>query len=128
MTTINPATYPYRPISVGFTQDEVVVTLANGEVLRHPLAWHSWLASATPQQRTHVELDAFAVNWPELDDGLDIEAMRRDIPSDYDMQVTYYEQQEEDAQRLAARIEQLPPDKRRLVGELVTALTQHGHD
>lgn len=78
----NKNTDPQRPVAVEVTADEVIVTLANGDVLRNPLYWHPWLEAATPEQRAHVEFDTFSVDWPDLDEGLDIEGMRQGIPSD----------------------------------------------
>src|SRR5690606_21993534 len=74
--------HPERPISVQFTDADVVVTLANGEVIANPLRWHAWLANASDAQRQAVILHTYAVEWPELDEGLDIEGMRQGIPSD----------------------------------------------
>ena len=67
-----------RPVAVEFDGDKVWVSLADGRVLGTPLNRHPWLASATPEQRGNFELDPFAVYWPDLDDGLDIEWMRRE--------------------------------------------------
>jgi hypothetical protein len=79
---------PDQPVSVGFEAGDVVVTLANGEIVRNPLYWHPWLASAAPEQRLNVEYDALSVFWPDLDEGLDIEGMRRGIPSEPSMRAT----------------------------------------
>lgn len=72
---------PDQPVAVGYESGDVVVTLANGEIVRNPLYWHPWLANATPEQRADVEFDALSVWWPALDEGLDIEGMRQNIPS-----------------------------------------------
>lgn len=68
-----------RPVEVAIRDGKVWVTLADGRVIANPLDWHSWLANATPEQKAHVELDVFSVNWPDLDEGLDIEGMLRGI-------------------------------------------------
>jgi hypothetical protein len=68
-----------RPVAVSFLGDMVWVTLADGRVIGNPLAWHPWLVQATPEQRTNFELRAFSVDWPDLDEGLDIEGMMRGI-------------------------------------------------
>lgn len=72
---------PDAPVAVGYESGDVVVTLADGEVLRNPLSWHPWLERATTEQRANVEFDALSVFWPALDEGLDIEGMKRGIPS-----------------------------------------------
>lgn len=64
-----------RPIAVDLRDGHVWVTLADGRIIANPLEWHPWLAHATPRQRANVELDAFSVYWPDLDEGLDIQGM-----------------------------------------------------
>src|SRR5690606_3196916 len=104
-----------RPVAVGYEGGDVVVTLANGEVLRNPLRYHPWLANATPEQRRNVEFDALSVWWPELDEGLDIEGMRRGIPSDPKLRARSSADEpssnfDEVRQRLTRRIDDLSPD------------------
>jgi hypothetical protein len=73
-----PFDYNYktdRPVAVDIHDEHVWVTLADGRIIANPLDWHPWLAQSTPQQRTTVELDAYSVYWPELDEGLDIQGM-----------------------------------------------------
>ncbi len=68
-----------RPVSVAIHSGKVWVTLADGRTIANPLDWHPWLANATPEQQAHVELNVFSVDWPDLDEGLDIEGMLRGI-------------------------------------------------
>lgn len=68
-----------RPVEVSIRDGKVWVVLADGRVIANPLDWHPWLANATPEQQAHVELSVFSVNWPDLDEGLDIEGMLRGI-------------------------------------------------
>ena len=68
-----------RPIAVAFDDSNVWVELADGRWIGNPLTWHPWLATATPQQRANTDLRAFSVDWPDLDNGLDIEGMLRGI-------------------------------------------------
>lgn len=79
-----PADFEYtyetdRPVAVIFDGSSVTVTLADGRRISNPLAWFPWLEHADAAQRAHVELDAFSVYWPDLDEGLDIEGMLRGI-------------------------------------------------
>lgn len=79
-----PADFEYhydtdRPVAVSLHDGKVWVTLADGRDISNPLDWHPWLANATPEQLTNVELDAFSVYWPILDEGLDVEGMLRGI-------------------------------------------------
>ncbi|MBN1966574.1 MAG: DUF2442 domain-containing protein [Anaerolineae bacterium] len=68
-----------RPIAVEIRDGAVWVTLADGRVIGNPLDWHPWLADATPAQQANYELCPFSVDWPDLDEGLDIEGMLRGI-------------------------------------------------
>ncbi len=61
----------------------VVVTLADGRVIGNPLDWHPWLANATPEQQAHIELHHYSVDWPDLDEGLDIQGMLMGIHPKY---------------------------------------------
>ncbi len=67
-----------RPVAVEFSDDMVWVTLADGRKLGTPLTRHPWLKSATEEQRSNIELNPFDVWWPDLEDGLDIEWLRRE--------------------------------------------------
>ena len=128
------STYPDRPVSVEFTLDDVAVTLASGEVLCHPLRWHPWLQNATPEQRANSDLRIFSVNFPDLDDGLDIEGMKRGIPSDSVLKAAYYQGDLKPAspelsltemeRRLIAYIRQLPERERDLIDALLQSLVR----
>jgi hypothetical protein len=64
-----------HPIAVDIREGNVWVTLADGRIIANPLDWHPWLTQATPEQLANVELDAFSVYWPQIDEGLDIQGM-----------------------------------------------------
>ncbi len=68
-----------RPVAVEIKDGLVSVTLADGRVIGNPLDWHPWLRDATPAQQARYDLRAFSVDWPDLDEGLDIEGMLRGI-------------------------------------------------
>jgi hypothetical protein len=73
-----------HPIGVKIADNAVWVTLADGRVIGNPLDWHPWLEKAVreiPEKLISIELDAFSVVWPDLDEGLDIEGMLRGIKS-----------------------------------------------
>ncbi|MCC6800594.1 MAG: DUF2442 domain-containing protein [Anaerolineae bacterium] len=79
-----PADFEYtyetdRPVEVVFDGGSVTVTLADGRRISNPLAWFPWLERANAAQRANVDLDAFSVYWPDLDEGLDVEGMLRGI-------------------------------------------------
>lgn len=64
-----------HPIGLDFRDDMIWVTLRDKRVIGAPLRWFPWLANAPIKQRTNFELHAFSIYWPDLDDGLDIEAL-----------------------------------------------------
>lgn len=64
-----------HPIGLALRDNMIWVTLRDKRVVGAPLRWFPWLASATVEQQTHFELHAFSIYWPDLDDGLDIEAL-----------------------------------------------------
>lgn len=68
-----------RPVAVEFEGGMVIVSLADGRTIGNPLDWHPWLRDASREQQSNYELRAFSVDWPDLDDGLDIEGMLRGV-------------------------------------------------
>ncbi|MBZ0294673.1 MAG: DUF2442 domain-containing protein [Anaerolineae bacterium] len=68
-----------QPVSVTITDDKVTVILADGREISNPLKWFPWLAEATSEQQANYELWPFSVDWPDLDNGLDVEGMLRGI-------------------------------------------------
>lgn len=69
-----------RVSSIEYTDQMVYLHLADGRVTGNPLAWHPWLAHATPERRETVEFYELSVYFPDLDDGLDVEEMMKGIP------------------------------------------------
>ena len=70
-----------RPVSVTFTADELVVSLADGRRIATPLAWYPRLRDANIAARENFELMAMGVHWPELDEDLGIAGMLRGRPA-----------------------------------------------
>lgn len=75
-------TRPLRAKHVEFIADMLVITLQNGRLMRIPygsIEWLRWLLDATPEQRAKWSLEpgGFAIYWEELDDGIEIEHLRR---------------------------------------------------
>jgi hypothetical protein len=64
-----------HPVAVEFDETMIWVTLKDGRVIGAPLIWFAWLNEATEDARTHFELGALSIFWPELDDGIDIQAL-----------------------------------------------------
>jgi hypothetical protein len=81
MSTLEIDVGDIRPVSVAFTTDELVVTLADGRKIATPLAWYPRLRDASPLQRAHFELMAMGIHWPEIDEDLGIAGMLRGRPA-----------------------------------------------
>lgn len=77
-TDIRYQDYPLKAEIIG---KDIVVTMRNGDIISNPLDMHPWLRDADPKKLKNIEYHIFSVWWPDLDEGLDIEGMRRNIPS-----------------------------------------------
>ncbi len=67
------------PIDVIIDDKNRTVILADGRGISNPLEWFTWLMNATAEQRANYELSPFSIDWLDLDNGVDIEGMLRDI-------------------------------------------------
>ena len=76
-----PTVGDIRPVSVAFTTDELVVTLADGRKIATPLARYARLRNANSSARERFELMPMDVHWPELDEDLGIAGMLRGRPA-----------------------------------------------
>jgi hypothetical protein len=81
MSTLEIEVGDIRPVSVAFTADELVVTLADGRKIATPLAWYPRLRDASVEAREKFELMAMGIHWPELDEDLGIAGMLRGRPA-----------------------------------------------
>src|SRR5258708_27452612 len=77
MSTLEIDVGDIRPVSVAFTADELVVTLADGRRIATPLAWYPRLRDASAAARGRFELMPMGIHWPELDEDLGIAGMLR---------------------------------------------------
>lgn len=66
---------PNRPTALSKKDGMLWVTLRDGRILGAPLEWFPWLAAASPAQQADFELHPLSIYFPDLDDGLDIEAL-----------------------------------------------------
>ena len=59
---------------VGFTDDELIVSLADGRTITVPLVWFPRLAGATSAQLQNYEIlgDGEGIHWPEIDEDLSV--------------------------------------------------------
>lgn len=61
--------------SVEFTEDELVVTLADGRRIATPLDWYPRLKNAPSADREKFEIMPMGIHWPSLDEDLSIAGM-----------------------------------------------------
>jgi hypothetical protein len=81
MSTLEIDVGDIRPVSVAFTADELVVTLADGRKIATPLAWYPRLRDAGAAVRGRFELMLMGIHWPDLDEDLGIAGMLRGRPA-----------------------------------------------
>jgi hypothetical protein len=55
----------------------LIVTLADGRVLRAPLWWYPRLLSAPRDRRAVIELSPLGVHWPEVDEDISVASILR---------------------------------------------------
>ena len=61
--------------SVQFDDDQMWVNLSDGRTLGVPLAWFPRLLGATADERGAVEISAFGLHWPDLDEDISIQGL-----------------------------------------------------
>ena len=66
-----------RVRTVGFNDDEIIVSLMDGRTITAPLVWYPRLLQATPVQRGLWEIAGagYGIHWPELDEDLSTEGL-----------------------------------------------------
>jgi len=62
---------------VEVTDEELVVSLADGRRISVPIVWFPRLSRATPEQRNKWELlgDGEGIHWPLIDEDLSVEGL-----------------------------------------------------
>lgn len=60
---------------ITFDDDQMWVALTDGRTLGVPLAWFPRLLRATPEEQEAVELSAFGLHWPALDEDVSVEGL-----------------------------------------------------
>ena len=78
MTSFAVETNP-RAVELSFTDDELVVRLADGRTVAVPLVWFPRLAHADDAQRRDFRIigDGEYVNWPALDEDISVAGLLR---------------------------------------------------
>ncbi|HEV7488067.1 MAG TPA: DUF2442 domain-containing protein [Thermoanaerobaculia bacterium] len=78
MTSFAVETNP-RAVEIGFSDDELIVHLADGRTVSVPLAWFPRLLHASAAERADLRLigDGEYINWPGLDEDLSVSGLLR---------------------------------------------------
>ena len=68
---------------VRFTEDDLVVELADGRSISVPLAWYPRLLHASVDDRNNwrVAGGGYGIHWPDLDEDLSTEGLLRGAPA-----------------------------------------------
>ena len=64
-------------VDVAFTDDEIVVALADGRRVSAPLEWFPRLLRATPAQRSNWSLigRGVGIHWPDVDEDISVRSL-----------------------------------------------------
>jgi Protein of unknown function (DUF2442) len=68
---------PCPPIAARCDDSCLIVTLADGRVLRAPLWWNPRFLAAAPARRAVIELSPLGVHWPEIDEDISVASILR---------------------------------------------------
>lgn len=71
---------PDRPVDVYIADGMLWARLADGRVIGNPLAWYPWLQGSKVNDVQDVELTGYSIEWPDLDQRIEIQAMLRGRP------------------------------------------------
>ncbi|OWY73432.1 hypothetical protein B7486_03575 [cyanobacterium TDX16] len=76
---MNSSVVEITPLAQGVevTDEELVVSLADGRRISVPIVWFPRLSRATPEQRNRWELlgDGEGIHWPLIDEDLSVEGL-----------------------------------------------------
>jgi len=75
MTTLEIDVGDLQAVTVVFTRNELIVTLADGRKIVTPLDWYPVLKRATAKQRANFEIMPMGIYWPDIDEDLSIASM-----------------------------------------------------
>lgn len=80
ISALNPG---LRVKDVRFTEDEIVVSIADGRTISVPLVWYPRLLHATADQRAAWQTAGagFGIHWPEIDEDLSTEGLLAGAPA-----------------------------------------------
>lgn len=72
-----------RVVSVRFSEDSILVDLADGRTISAPLVWYPRLLNGSSEDRENWVLagGGFGIHWPSLDEDLSVEGLLRGAPA-----------------------------------------------
>jgi hypothetical protein len=78
MSTLAVGLHPLAQ-NVEFTNDDLIVSLVDGQKVTVPLVWFSRLSRATKTQLENYELlgDGEGIHWPDIDEDLSVAGLLR---------------------------------------------------
>ncbi len=57
------------------TDQHLAVDLADGRTISAPLEWFPRLLAGSPSERNRIEIDAYGIHWPDLDEDISIKGL-----------------------------------------------------
>jgi Protein of unknown function (DUF2442) len=78
-----PGPFSSSACDVDVTDDELVVSLADGRRVSAPLVWFPRLLHASPEARADWRLigDGIGIHWSQVDEDISVKGLLRGIPS-----------------------------------------------
>lgn len=75
--------FPPKAVSVSCTDDELIVSLADGRVVSVPIVWFPRLKNAKQEQRADYELmgEGVGIHWPIIDEDISVAGLLAGTPS-----------------------------------------------
>ena len=69
--------------AVDFSEDTLIVDLADGRTITVPLVWYPKLLHATSAERGNWQISGagYGIHWPDLDEDLSTEGLLRGAPA-----------------------------------------------
>jgi hypothetical protein len=64
-----------RATAARVTDDSLIVELDDGRTIVTPIVWYPRLVHGTPEERNNIELGAFGIHFPDLNEDLSIAGM-----------------------------------------------------